>query len=128
MLLFLGLNDIPCLQEAAIGISINAKSELNLQAADIIMLSEDLCKMVSLIKLLKRGNQFININLFWAFLYNLTIMPIVAGAFYGLDITISPIWSSVAMSCSSIIVVAFSNLLSLFNYNYISPNQNQKKK
>ena len=92
------------------------------------MLSEDLCKMVSLIKLLKRGNQFININLFWAFLYNLTIMPIVAGAFYGLDITISPIWSSVAMSCSSIIVVAFSNLLSLFNYNYISPNQQQKKK
>ena len=111
-----GLNDIPCLQEAAIGVSINAKSELNINASDIIMLSENLFKVLAMVKLLERGNTFININLFWAFIYNLTIMPIVAGLFYNYDLTISPVWSSVAMSCSSILVVSFSHILSLFNY------------
>ena len=111
-----GLNDIPCLQEAAIGVSINAKSELNINASDIIMLSENLFKILAMVKLLERGNTFININLFWAFIYNLTIMPIVAGLFYSYDVTISPVWSSVAMSCSSILVVSFSHILSVFNY------------
>lgn len=80
------------------------------------MLSENLFKISALVQLLERGNQFININLFWAFLYNLIMMPIVAGVFYGYDITISPIVSSIAMSCSSITVVGFSHLLSLFTY------------
>lgn len=111
-----GLNDIPCLQEAAIGVSINAKSELNINASDIIMLSENLYKILAMVKLLERGNTFININLFWAFLYNITIMPVVAGVFYSYDITISPVWSSVAMSCSSILVVGFSHIMALFNY------------
>lgn len=112
----IGLNDIPCLQEACIGISINAKSELNINVSDVILLSENLFKIVALVNLLNRGNQFININLFWAFLYNLTIMPVVAGLFYNFDVTISPIWSSIAMSCSSILVVGFSHALSLFEY------------
>jgi hypothetical protein len=43
-------------------------------------------------------------------------MPIVAGLFYSFDITISPIWSSIAMSLSSILVVGFSHLLTLFTY------------
>ena len=111
-----GLNDIPCLQEAAIGVSINAKSELNISASDVIMLSENLYKILTMVKLLERGNIFININLFWAFMYNLTIMPIVAGLFYGYDLTISAVWSSVAMSCSSILVVGFSHILALFEY------------
>ena len=69
-------------------------------------------------QLIKRGNQFININLFWAFAYNVIMMPIVAGVFYGYGITMSPVWSSLAMSCSSIIVVVFSHFLSFFKYNY----------
>jgi cation transport ATPase len=43
-------------------------------------------------------------------------MPIVAGLFYSFDLTISPIWSSIAMSLSSILVVGFSHLLTLFTY------------
>lgn len=43
-------------------------------------------------------------------------MPVVAGLFYGFNFTISPIWSSVAMSCSSIIVVGFSHMLSFYEY------------
>jgi Cu+-exporting ATPase len=111
-----GLNDIPCLQEAAIGVSINAKSELNINAADVVVLDDNLYKILALIRMLKKGNLFININLFWAFSYNIVIMPIVAGVFYKWDFWVSPIWSSIAMSLSSIIVVSISHLLSFFKY------------
>ena len=111
-----GLNDIPCLQEAGIGISINAKSELNINAADVVILSENLYKILALIRFLKRGNLFINLNLFWAFAYNLVMMPMVTGALFPLDIFISPVWSAIAMSLSSLFVVGFSHLLSCFEY------------
>lgn len=71
---------------------------------------------MALIRLLKKGNLFININLFWAFSYNIIIMPIVAGVFYNWDIWVSPIWSSIAMSLSSIIVVSISHLLNFFKF------------
>ena len=80
---------------------------------------------MAFVRLLERGNQFIKINLFWAFLYNIIMMPIVAGVFYNYNITISPIWSSIAMSCSSIMVVAFSHLLSLFNYDNESMKEDE---
>ena len=111
-----GLNDIPCLQEAGIGISINAKSELNINAADAVVLSENLYKILALLRFVKRGNLFIRINLFWAFAYNIVAMPIMAGALYHWGIFVSPVWSSVAMSLSSILVVCFSHLLSCFHY------------
>ena len=59
---------------------------------------------------------FIRVNLFWAFAYNIVVMPIVAGVFYHWGITVSPVWSSIAMSASSLIVVGFSHLLSFFHY------------
>lgn len=59
---------------------------------------------------------FIRLNLLWAFAYNIITMPIVAGVFYHWDIYVSPIWSCVAMSCSSLFVVAFSHLLVCFHY------------
>ncbi len=56
------------------------------------------------------------------------MMPIVAGVFYGYDITISPIMSSIAMSCSSITVVGFSHLLSFFTYDDgVIPEEKTKK-
>lgn len=96
--------------------SINAKSELNINAADVVVLDDNLYKILALIRMLKKGNLFININLFWAFAYNIIIMPIVAGVFYKWDFWVSPIWSSIAMSLSSIIVVSISHLLSFFTY------------
>jgi cation transport ATPase len=55
-------------------------------------------------------------------------MPIVAGLFYPFNVTISPIWSSIAMSASSIIVVGFSHLLSLFTYDENETEKKQIKK
>lgn len=111
-----GLNDIPCLQEAGIGISINAKSQLNINAADVVILSQNLYKILAFVRFLKKGNLFIKLNLFWAFAYNIVIMPIVAGVFYHWNVFVSPVWSSIAMSGSSLFVVGFSHFLSFFHY------------
>lgn len=111
-----GLNDILSIQEAGIGITINAKSELNLLASDIVALSENLWKIASLFKLIKFNNYFVRINLVWASLYNIIMLPIAAGVFYSLDFTISPTVASAAMSSSSVIVVLFSNLMRMFEY------------
>ena len=89
---------------------------MNINAADVVVLEENLYKILTLIRLLKKGNLFININLFWAFAYNIVIMPIVAGVFYNWDIWVSPIWSSIAMSLSSVIVVGISHMLSFFTF------------
>jgi cation transport ATPase len=122
-----GLNDIPCLQEAGIGISINAKSELNINAADVVILSENLHKILALIRFLRKGNLFIKINLFWAFAYNVVMMPIVAGAFYSFGVYVSPVWSAIAMSMSSLLVVAFSHILTFLHYDD-SLDENKKSK
>ena len=104
------------MQEAGIGISINAKSELNINAADVVILSENIYKILALVRFLRKGTLFIKLNLFWAFAYNIVIMPIVAGVFYKYGIFVSPVGSCIAMSVSSLLVVGFSHLLSLFNY------------
>jgi Cu+-exporting ATPase len=55
-------------------------------------------------------------NLAWAFAYNIVMLPIVSGMLYSVNITLSPVWSSIAMSASSIVVVLFSQLMSCFKY------------
>lgn len=71
---------------------------------------------MALVKFIKFCNLFVKINLFWAFSYNITIIPIMAGVFYHWDVFVSPVWSSISMSCSSLLVVGFSHLLSFFHY------------
>lgn len=73
-----GLNDILSLKEAGVGISINAKSELNLIAADVIILNENLWKIIVFINLLMMANRVIKINLIWAMGYNLTMARIIS--------------------------------------------------
>ena len=66
-----GLNDVLSLKEAGVGVSINAKSELNLMASDVIILNENLWKIVVLFKLMNAANLVVYINLIWAFAYNI---------------------------------------------------------
>lgn len=113
-----GLNDILSLQEADIGVSINTKSNLNLAVSDVILLNENLWKIVSLFKLLDSSRKVIYINLFWAFLYNLLMIPMATGVFYSLNIHIQPVTACFFMSLSSLVVVGFSNILRLVNIDY----------
>ena len=68
-----GLNDVLSLKEAAVGVSINAKSELNLMASDVIVLNEDLWRIVFLFNLMDLANRIVYINLCWAFAYNIIV-------------------------------------------------------
>ena len=116
-----GLNDVLSLKEAGVGVSINAKSELNLLAADVIILNENLWRIVFLFNLMQLANRMVYINLAWAFAYNLfmarneyiILIAVAAGAFYYYGFTISPMISSAAMSFSSIVVVLISNTMRL---------------
>lgn len=106
-----GLNDVLSIQEAAVGVSINSKSELNIMVSDVVALNENLWKIVSLFNLSRNTRIFIWINLFWAFAYNIFVIPIAAGVLSEVGIIIPPFFSSLAMSASSLIVVLTSNLL-----------------
>lgn len=66
-----GLNDILSLQSACVGVAINAKSELNLMASDVILLNENLWKVASLFNLMNIALKVVYINLLWAFAYNI---------------------------------------------------------
>lgn len=109
-----GLNDVLSIQEAAVGVSINSKSELNIMASDVVALNENLWKIVSLFNLSRNTRIFIMINLAWAFAYNILVIPIAAGALSEVGVVIPPFFSSLAMSISSLVVVLFSNLLRYF--------------
>lgn len=106
-----GLNDILSLEEACLGVSINAKSELNLLASDVVVLKEDLWNIVYIFNLVKVSKIFIYINLFWAFSYNFFMIPLAAGCFCTLGLKVSPLFSTSAMSLSSILVVFFSSMI-----------------
>ena len=111
-----GLNDIMSIAEANVGVAINPKSELNLLAADVVLLNDDLTKILDLFKICKYAFILIKLNLLWAFLYNVAAIPVAAGAFYfSFGIDISPMVSSLAMSFSSIIILISSNSLRLLN-------------
>lgn len=112
-----GLNDILSIQEAGVGVSINAKSELNLVASDVVALNENLWRVISLFKLMKYTRIFIICNLIWTFSYNLVMMPIAAGFFNFSEHEISPFLASIAMSGSSLVVVSFSNIMRCFDFN-----------
>lgn len=114
-----GINDILSISEADYGISFNANSQFNLVASDIIFMKEDLNLILVLLKISKYTYIFIWINIFWAFVYNIVMIPITAGTFYAVwDFLMSPTVSSVAMLCSSLLIILTSNFLKCFINNF----------
>lgn len=110
-----GLNDILGISEANYGISFNANSQFNLVASDIIFMKEDLNLILLLLRISKVTYTFIWINIFWAFIYNIIMIPITAGVFYSFwDYLMSPTVSSFSMLCSSLLIIVTSNLLRYF--------------
>ena len=120
-----GINDILSLSEADFGISFNAASQLNMVASDIIFIKEDLGLIIILLKLSNLTFIFIWLNVFWAFFYNICLLPITAGVFFSFwDIQMSPTVSSFSMLCSSLFIILTSNTLRLFKLNIM---KEQKK-
>jgi Cu+-exporting ATPase len=101
-----GVNDAPALAEAAVGIAMGDGTDVAIESAGITLVKGDLRGIVRARRLSRATMRNIRQNLFLAFAYNMTGVPVAAGALYPLTGTlISPIWASAAMTLSSVSVI-----------------------
>ena len=100
-----GINDAPALVSANIGVSIKGGTDIARDSADIILIQDDISKIITLINISKNTIKIIKQNLFWAFIYNILMIPIAIGLLKPIGITISPMLASISMTLSSLTVV-----------------------
>jgi P-type Cu+ transporter len=107
-----GINDAPALAQADVGIAIGSGSDIAVETGGIILMRDDLRDVVAGIQLSKKTMSKIKQNLFWAFAYNVALIPVAAGLLFVLiGVLLNPILSGGAMALSSVTVV--TNSLSL---------------
>ena len=110
-----GINDAPALTRAETGIAIGAGADVALDAADVVLVRSDLADVPAAVRLSRAVVRNIHENLFWAFIYNIICIPLAAGVFTGLGITLNPMIAAAAMSLSSVCVVANALRLNTFD-------------
>ena len=100
-----GINDSPALATADIGLSMQSGTDIAMDSADVILMKEDLRGILQLIKISQRTVRNIKQNLFWAFFYNILMIPMAMGMFAPFGISLTPMLASIAMTFSSITVL-----------------------
>lgn len=102
-----GINDAPALSEADIGLAVGTGTDIAIESADVVLMSGDLNGVPRAIAISKATIRNIRQNLFWAFAYNVSLVPVAAGVLFPVNGTLlSPILAAGAMGLSSVFVLA----------------------
>ena len=100
-----GINDSPALTNADIGISVKSGTDIAMDSADVILTKNDLNSILTLINISEKTVKNIKQNLFWAFFYNILMIPVAIGILRPIGITLNPMIASLAMVFSSLTVI-----------------------
>ena len=106
-----GINDAPSLTKSDVGIAVGTGTDVAIESGDMILINGDLLNAVAGIQISKKTMSRVKLNLFWAFAYNVILIPIAAGILIPFGIFFRPEYSAFAMALSSVTVITLSLLL-----------------